>query len=83
MFCFLFLNQKAEKTFCDRHEPVREFVYTEARFHRAQWKGLGGNSWMGGCVIVEEAWSCVRVRVEERIGSWPGGVVWKEIYFAS
>ena len=50
MFCFvLFLNQTAEKIFCDQHDAVGEFVYTEARFHRAQWKGLGGNSWMRMC----------------------------------
>lgn len=75
-----FFNQTVEKTFCDQqHEPVGEFVYTEARFHRAQWKELGGNSWMGGGVIGEEAWSCVRMRVEKRIDSWPGGLCekWK------
>lgn len=70
----MFLNQTAEKTFCDQHDAVGEFVYTEAGFHRAQWKGLGGNSWIRMCHW-EEAQRYVRVRVEQRTDSWPGGVV--------
>lgn len=33
---FSYLNQTAEKTWCDQHEPIGEFVYTDARFHWAQ-----------------------------------------------